>query len=65
LSKDGGHTWDADHIVVLRDDHVGAGGDLGYPISVEIEPGRVFTIYYITLEDGITHIAGTDWRVPR
>ncbi len=63
-SSDGGHTWDTDNIIVLRNDHFGAGGDLGYPISVEIEPGKIFTIYYITLRDGVTHIAGTHWTVP-
>ncbi len=64
LSKDGGHTWDTDNIIVLRNDHWGVGGDLGYPISVELAPGKVFTIYYITLTDGVTHIAGTHWTVP-
>ncbi len=64
LSRDGGHTWDTDHIIVLRNDHFGAGGDLGYPISTEIAPGQMFTIYYITLTDGVTHIAGTHWKVP-
>jgi sialidase-1 len=44
LSRDGGHTWDTDHIIVLRNDHVGSGGDLGYPISIEVEPNRVFTM---------------------
>jgi hypothetical protein len=64
LSSDGGHTWDADNIIVLRDDHFGNGGDLGYPISLELKPGKMFTIYYITLPDGITHVAGTHWTVP-
>ncbi len=65
LSSDGGHTWDLDHIIVLRNDHFGSGGDLGYPISVELSPGKILTIYYITLKDGITHIAGTHWEVPK
>lgn len=65
LSNDGGHTWDVDGLIVIRDDHIGAGGDLGYPISVELSPGKIFTIYYITLDDGVTHIAGTHWQVPK
>ncbi|MBN1341212.1 MAG: exo-alpha-sialidase [Phycisphaerae bacterium] len=65
LSNDGGHTWDLDNLIVLRDDHVGAGSDLGYPISVELEPGKIFTIYYITLADGVTHVAGTHWQAPK
>jgi len=65
LSSDGGHTWDADNTIVLRADGWGNGGDLGYPISVETTPGEIFTIYYITNEDGITHVAGTIWQGPR
>jgi len=64
LSSDGGHTWDTEHTIVLRADGWGNGGDLGYPISVETAPGEVFTIYYITNEDGITHVAGTIWQPP-
>jgi len=64
LSDDGGRTWKTDHPIVIRDDHVGPGGDLGYPISEEVAPGKVFTIYYITLKDGVTHIAGTHWQLP-
>lgn len=64
LSNDGGHTWDADNIIVLRNDAAPFGSDLGYPISVEKSPGEIFTIYYYTLDDGVTHIAGTHWTVP-
>ena len=64
LSNDGGHTWDTDNVIVLRCDGFGNGGDLGYPISVETAPGEIFTIYYITNKDGITHVAGTMWNVP-
>ncbi|MEA3364771.1 MAG: sialidase family protein [Candidatus Hydrogenedentes bacterium] len=64
LSSDGGHTWDTDNIIVLRNDAAPFGSDLGYPISVEKSPGEIFTIYYFTLDDGITHIAGTHWQVP-
>lgn len=42
ISRDEGVTWDADWI--LRDD--GPGGDLGYPASVELEDGSIFTVYY-------------------
>lgn len=42
LSRDDGATWDSDWII--RDD--GPGGDLGYPASVEMEDGSVFTVYY-------------------
>jgi sialidase-1 len=64
ISDDGGHTWNTDEVIILRNDAAPYGSDLGYPISVEIEPGQIFTIYYFTLDDGITHIAGTHWQVP-
>jgi hypothetical protein len=34
---------------------------LGYPKSVELADGSLFTAYYITLGDGVTHIAATRW----
>lgn len=64
LSNDGGHTWDAENVIVLRNDAAPFGSDLGYPISVETSPGRVFTIYYFTMDDDITHVAGTHWTAP-
>ncbi len=70
FSRDGGETWDVDDTVVLRDDggHASelrpegsAGSDIGYPHSTQLSDGSVLTVYYITLEDGITHIASTRW----
>jgi len=37
--------------------------DVGYPISVQLQDGSILTVYYITLEDGITHIASTKWHI--
>ena len=72
LSHDGGETWDIDNTIVLRSDGgtasqlnpnpAGGAGDVGYPISVELDGGRVFTAYYITLSDGVTHSAATIWE---
>jgi hypothetical protein len=72
LSEDGGETWQIEREVVLRDDGgtpttlrqpPGTGmGDLGYPITCQLEDGTLFTAYYITTPDGITHTAGTRWR---
>jgi hypothetical protein len=42
LSRDEGMTWEHDWII--RDD--GPDGDLGYPASVEMADGSIFTIYY-------------------
>lgn len=62
FSYDNGKTWDTDTIRILRDDGEGQGGDLGYPISVQREDGKIFTLYYMTTKEGITHIAGTIWE---
>ncbi len=64
LSDDGGHTWDLENEIILRADGHGAGGDNGYPISVELDDGDIFTIYYLNDEDNVTHIAGTRWTPP-
>ena len=72
LSTDGGESWDTDNTVVLRSDGgtasrlnpnpAGGGADVGYPISVELDGGAVFTAYYITLSNGVTHSAATIWE---
>ena len=75
MSEDGGRSWDTDTEYVLRDDGRGlsnawapekrarmGGADVGYPISTELADGTILTVYYITKEDGITHIATTHWH---
>lgn len=57
LTNDEGKSWDIENEIVIRDD--GAGGDLGYPSSVELNDGTVFTVYYFLKEDGIRFIAGS------
>lgn len=68
FSYDGGRTWDWQKEVILRTDALPEGpgkgasiGDLGYPHSVELKDGRIFTVYYITLGDAVTHIAASLW----
>ena len=69
FSDDGCKTWDVEREVVLRSDGLtgGAGegkgdsSDLGYPKTVELSDGSLFTVYYFTLGDGVTHIAATKW----
>ncbi|MBT4821139.1 MAG: exo-alpha-sialidase, partial [Lentisphaerae bacterium] len=63
LSNDEGLTWDTEHTIVLRND--GGGYDLGYPRSTQLQNGNIFTIYYFTGDNRITHIAGTVWQVPK
>ena len=77
ISEDGGATWDLEHEYVLRDDGgtvsnewppekrppPGFGGaDVGYPVSAELDDGRILTTYYITPSDGTTHVAVTHWH---
>jgi len=42
--SDDGITWKHENELVIRDD--GPNEDLGYPVSLEIEPGKILTIYY-------------------
>jgi len=48
ISCDDGKTWKTDFII--RDD--GPDWDLGYPSSVELPDGRIFTVYYQKLRAG-------------
>ena len=61
LSGDGGATWDYSRERVIRDDLPNR--NLGYPVSIEYEPGRLFTIYYGEDRDGITCILGSSWQL--
>lgn len=57
VSADGGRTWDIGGELVIRNDLPTA--DLGYPSSVAVTPGRVFTVYYGADADGVTGIQGS------
>jgi hypothetical protein len=59
ISNDEGLTWDTDRVVVLRND--GAGYDLGYPRSMQLDDGTILTVYYFTGDEQVTHIACTRW----
>ena len=70
LSEDGGRSW-GEPIVLrddggtpssLRPDASGGGSDVGYPLSTQLSDGSILTVYYITVEDGITHSAATRWE---
>ncbi|MSP11997.1 MAG: exo-alpha-sialidase [Chloroflexi bacterium] len=61
ISYDEGQTWDYENVRILRSD--GAVRDLGYPNSVQLKDGRIYTTYYFTKSDGIRHIAATVWSV--
>jgi len=61
VSEDGGETWSPD--LILRDDPSVSNttkirgqqvdySDIGYPLAVELEDGKIFTAYYYLLADG-------------
>jgi len=61
LSHDQGETWEAD--LILRDD--GPDRDLGYPASVEMPDGSLFTVYYQKLHAAEQcSLLWTRWRLP-
>lgn len=43
ISADG-VTWKAEDEIIIRDD--APNKDLGYPVSIELEPGKILTVYY-------------------
>lgn len=49
LSHDEGQTWDIQNEIILRAD--GIDRDVGYPTSVQLSDGRIFTVWYMTKED--------------
>jgi hypothetical protein len=76
LSEDNGRSWLVEEELILRDDGgyaselrtewrgtSGYGGDLGYPTTRQLEDGSLFTAYYFTGADRVTHVAGTRWRL--
>jgi hypothetical protein len=72
LSNDQGKTWDLDNEIILRMDGGTPEGqarkvidaDLGYPVSVELADGSVFTVYYHNTAGTNCFIAGTFWKPP-
>jgi hypothetical protein len=61
ISYDGCQTWQQDF--VLRDD--GPDSDLGYPASVELPDGSIFTLYYQKYAAGEkTSLLWTRWELP-
>ena len=61
ISYDNGKTWSEEY--VLRDDS--ATRDLGYPASVELKDGSIFTIYYQHEGTSVrSSILWTRWKLP-
>lgn len=61
FSPNDGRTWDTGWII--RED--GPNSDLGYPSTVELEDGSLFTVYYQPLSgQSNCAIQGSAWRLP-
>lgn len=61
LSEDGGRSWDLEDEIIIRDDL--PNGDLGYPTTIEYEPGKLFCCYYGQEPDGITCVQGRHFEL--
>ena len=60
ISRDGGKTWDVENSIEIKS---AINGDLGYPASVKLDDGTIFTIYYqIDKEGEKTCLMGTRWH---
>ncbi len=72
LSNDDGKTWHLQNEIVIRMDGGTPKGqdrkvgdyDLGYPVSLQLEDGRIFTVYYHNTAGTNCFIAGTFWKPP-
>ena len=61
LSSDGGKTWDVENAIEIKS---AVNSDLGYPASVELPDGSIYTVYYQVDKEGEkTCLMGTRWRV--
>jgi len=59
ISEDNGVTWN-DTAWIVRSCR---NGNQGYTSSVELEPGRILTVYYTENNAGVTGVAGTFWSL--
>lgn len=61
ISKDQGTTWNVENEIMLSN---APKGDLGYPASVQIDDGSIWTIYYQIDKPGEKPcLMGTHWRI--
>jgi hypothetical protein len=61
VSDDLGKTWHYDREIVICDVPT---GNLGYPVTIEYGPAKLFTIYYAEDGSSVTCIQGSYWRAP-
>ena len=61
ISKDNGKTWDIENEIVLSR---APNSDLGYPASVQLEDGSIYTVYYeVRNTKEPPYLMGTRWEV--
>jgi len=61
ISLDGGRTWDIENEIFLS---MAPGGDLGYPASVQLPDGSIWTVYYQQEKEGEKPcLMGTHWKI--
>jgi len=61
VSWDNGVTWSDE--IILRDD--APNGDLGYPASIELDDGSIYTVYYqVNPGHGKTSVMWSRWNLP-
>ena len=66
ISKDGGRTWDVAHEITLTHSIIenGRTGDLGYPASVQLDDGSIWTVYYEVAHTGEKpSLMATHWKL--
>ena len=61
LSYDKGKTWDVDNEIIIRDDC--PTWDCGYPFTIELKNGELYTVYDFVDDNGTRHICGTKWKI--
>jgi len=64
VSSDNGTKWSTSQEMIIRNDGLGSGGDLGYPLVKQLSDGSIFCIYYLTTDGVNTHIATTHFEIP-
>lgn len=62
ISNDQGVNWDVENEIIIRDDC--PTWDCGYPFTVQLKDGKLFTVYYFVDENGTRFISGTHWNLP-
>jgi len=69
ISDDWGVTWRVNQEIIIRKDGGGGkgvdDGDLGYPISIVLRDGSIFTAYYLNTKGSDCFIAGSIFRIPQ